>query len=176
MENETDRQSAAHRLATSTTNSKPTAMQRLKPATADERQRHLIVTLNVVSPLLTDQQKLDWVRAVSSDLRDIPEELLAIGAKEARMYCSYPGQIVPKIMETVGPTLASLRRMTKADERVPRDRHIEPHYVDRQTAAEILEKHGLTIPQALKREPPRMPTPADYLAMGINIPDQASEK
>ena len=83
---------------------------------------------------MTDKQKLDWIKVVAGDLRDVPADLLALGCKSARMTCSFPGQIVPAIMAEVGLTLATRRRMAASDDvqRIPASHRLaqpEPDYV-----------------------------------------------
>lgn len=97
------------------------------------------MTLNVVSPLMTDKQKLDWIKVVAGDLRDLPADLLALGCKAARLSCSFPGQIVPAIMAEVGPALAARRRMDAIDtrERIPAARQLEQHEPDNVRPEEI---------------------------------------
>lgn len=83
------------------------------PATTDELRKHLILTLNAISPSLTDDQQLAWIRVATIDLAHLPVIFLAEACKHARATCSFPGQIIPAILSHVEPAMPAIERAAR---------------------------------------------------------------
>lgn len=142
----------------------------LRPASLDCFNLELLACLTLCAPTGMDQTlRLEWVKVARQTIGDLPEDLLKAGCIEARKHADHPAKIVPVIMQTVEAAMRS-RRNYHAEQRVPSERWIEPSYVKPDEAKEILAKVAPSfagIGSAVERAAPRMPTEADYAAMGV---------
>lgn len=85
----------------------------MTPATTEEIHRLLITTITMVDPKLTNDQKLDWIRIATDDVKDMPANLLAEACKVARSTCSFPGQIMPAILKHLASVMPAIERAAK---------------------------------------------------------------
>lgn len=142
----------------------------LQPASLDCFNLELLACLTLCAPAGMDQDlRLEWVKVARETIGDLPEDLLKAGCTEARKHADHPAKIVPIIMKTVEGSM-KIRRDYHRETRVPRERWIEPSYVKPDEASEILAKVAPSfagVGSKAGRASPKMPTAADYAAMGV---------
>lgn len=146
----------------------------LRPASVDCFNLELLACLTLSAPTGMDRDlRIEWIKVARQTIGDLPEDLLKEGCAEARKRADHPAKIVPIIMQTVEGAMRQRRNMQPI-ERVPAERRIEPHYVKPESAADILATVAPSFAgigskvERPHRAPPRVPTDADYRAMGID--------
>jgi hypothetical protein len=167
----------------------PMLPARLVPATPDEMQQELAACLALSGASgMSEDDRCEWLRAARLTLEGIPADLLAQGCRKARATCDHPSKIVPAIMADVTDQWRwrkESRPVQAQPEVIPPERRIEqpltPDQVDEMN--EIMARAGAstryrpdgsryeaeTSPQARQeRGPPRKPTRADYIALGVD--------
>lgn len=141
------------------------AQRRLIPSTASD-------LIGAVAPLLaltggigmTEDNRVEWMKAAGMALAHLPADLLRHGAKAAMRTADHPSKIVPTIIATTEDDYAARKRQV---------RDIAEH-----EALFGPEANNLPLP-APPAEPltgryrppdprPRNPTVADYLALGLS--------
>jgi hypothetical protein len=154
------------------------AESRLVPATDEAIVQALSGCLTLVAPTGFDKgDRKAWLAAAAMTLQGIPPTLLDWGVAHARQVVDHPSRIVPAILEKV-QTAWDMRKqdLTRERDAAAARRRLPPPEITPCTpeqAAAIMDE----FPQ-LKAEtragltkhlgPPRNPTRADYLAMGVD--------
>jgi hypothetical protein len=151
--------------------------QALRPAAAEDFLRELSSCLALTAATgMSDQARTEWLITARATLTGIPADLLARGARVARSYCDHPSKIVPTIMREIETSWEN-RRKSFRREPSSEPKHEEPRQIfDVVTAdqiAEIKEEFGIaTTPFPDAKKPtgarPKMPTRADYIALGVD--------
>ena len=127
--------------------SSATAAKRLP--SDDEIDKELLGCLTLVVPVGMDRQRrIEWVEVARATVAHVPLDLLREGCAHARKVADHPRMIVPAIIQATEAAVKSRRNM--ATTVIPRERRIEPQYVDPASARAILERHGLPVPEILK--------------------------
>lgn len=98
---------------------------------------------------MTEDQRVEWIEVARVTLGHLPADLLAMGCLEARKHADHPAKIVPTIIRAT-ERLMEMRRESERYRTTPRERWIEPKYVEPSEAAKILEAHGLPVPEVLR--------------------------
>lgn len=97
----------------------------LEPARPEERVSHLAACLALVRPAgMGDEAAEEWLAVAATTLADLPADILADAAQQARKSCRHHGQIVPAILEHAEERMR-YRRTIHHVERVPHERRIE---------------------------------------------------
>lgn len=127
----------------------------------------------MVAPVgMTEEARREWLAVAWATLKHLPADLLRIGCRKARESCDHPSKIVPAIVAETREDMARrrehLRDAMPADvPRLPPGERCTP-----EEAAAILAKYGLSsaAEERVKRRLGRlrMPTRADYIAMGVD--------
>lgn len=150
----------------------------LKPASVDDFRRELTSCLALCAPAGFDEAvRREWLTTAWATLQGIPADLLVRGCTNARKYADHPSKIVPSIMREIETTWAARKQSASArrDFTAPERAEARPigEIVTPAQIAEIKAEFGLTInPYPERPKPvgvkPRMPTRADYIAMGVD--------
>lgn len=163
----------------------------LRPASEDDFRRELTACLALCGAAsMSTEDRREWLLAAWGTLADIPADLLARGCAKARQTCDHPSKIVPAIVAEVRQAWDwrkenRVRQAASEPQPVPRERRIERPM----SAAEIVEMNGLMarigsttryrddgtryeVPSEERASraqlgPPRKPTRADYLELGV---------
>lgn len=144
------------------------AQSKLAGSTADEFRDALKPALDLVSPVGMDRQaRGDWIKAAAIMLAGVPHDLLVRGCRVAMASCDHPSKIVPAILKAVQSEWDERRRdlgqIQRLAEKAQQEPMIEAWQIDR-PKMQAIER---VAPEPAKRPPPREPTRADYLAMGM---------
>jgi hypothetical protein len=123
---------------------------------------------------MSDQARTEWLITARATLNGIPADLLARGAAVARKYCDHPSKIVAQIMREIEEPWKN-RKRAFAGRPEPRTHDDEPRRIaEVVTPAQIEEikaEFGISTQPfghiAKPRGPLKMPTRADYIAMGV---------
>jgi len=123
-------------------------------------RNELTACLTLVAPVGMDEEaRRDWFAVAWDALKDIPPDILRIGAAKARLYCDHPSKIVPAIHAETAEMMSWKRsaRIAAAPDNAPR---LEPpEYCSPEEASEILKQFGLKPnPAAPESEPNRSAT------------------
>jgi hypothetical protein len=160
------------------TNALALANFQLEAATKDDFRTELTSCLTLVVPSgMSREDRREWLLAAWATLRDIPADLLRRGCAAARKQADHPAKIVPAIMAEIGT--AWDRRKTRrseataawADRDQPTTSTVE--FVTPEQVEAIKAEVGLVTqpfgeaPKPLAG-PARMPTLADYAALGVD--------
>lgn len=127
------------------------------PSLADERavfRNELTACLSLVVPVgMSEEARRDWLAVAWQTLKDIPPDILKVGAHAARGKCDHPSKIVPTILAECKDMLQWRRGSTSGyglalpppTKRHVMDRRGEP-MTEEDTARlnEILENLGAT--------------------------------
>jgi hypothetical protein len=164
-------------LAQQSQSSGPPIDDGLKPAAVDDFRRELTACLALCAPAGFDEEtRREWLRVAWATLNDVPADLLTRGCKAARAKADHPSKIVPTIMKEIEGSLEIRRQGARLNRPriIPSDQGARPvvECVTPAQIAEIKAEVGLvTQPYQERPKPmgaPRMPTRADYLAMGVD--------
>jgi hypothetical protein len=103
-------------------------------------RNELTACLTLVAPVGMDEEaRRDWFAIAWDTLKDLPPDVLAIGARKARKICDHPSKIVPTIIAET-EDIRRWRSMSQREEPLELPR---PDYVKPDEAAEILREFGL---------------------------------
>jgi hypothetical protein len=106
-------------------------------------RNELTACLTLVAPVGMDEEtRRDWFAVAWQTLKDIPPDLLVVGAKAARLKCDHPSKIVPTIMAEIEDSL-KFRRTISRNEEPLQIAGPKPQYCTAEEAAEILAQYGL---------------------------------
>jgi hypothetical protein len=150
----------------------------LKPASVDDFRRELTSCLALCAPAGFDEAvRREWLTTAWATLQGIPADLLTRGCASARKYADHPSKIVPSIMREIESTWSARKQSASVRNNFAQPEPTEARPIGEiVTAAQIAEikaEFGLsTNPYPEQPKPlgttPRMPTRADYIAMGVD--------
>lgn len=150
----------------------------LQPASVDDFRRELTACLALCAPAGFDERtRQEWLRTAWATLQGVPADLLVRGCRVARTYCDHPSKIVPTIMREVEEPWKNRKSAYGKPSTAPRIEapKADPDFVPvtPEQMAAIKAEFGLaTNPYPDAPKPvgvaPRMPTRADYIAMGVD--------
>lgn len=156
----------------------------LAPAEKNDFRRQLTACLALCAPSgMAETDRNEWLRVAWGTLRDLPAGLLERGCDVARRTCDHPSKIVPTILREVDTALRRRRgdrgrvmALLAAPSRYPWETDLKPEateYVTPEQARAICQEEGLPMPKMPSsaprpKGPARMPTRADYIAMGVD--------
>jgi hypothetical protein len=122
----------------------------LSSATDETRKvfrNELTACLALVAPVgMTEENRRDWLAVAWQTLKDIPPDILAAGAKKARLRCDHPSKIVPAIVEETAEAMRWRREGNRYSYTALPAPAPQP-YCSPEDAARILAEFGL------KRDP-----------------------
>jgi hypothetical protein len=128
--------------------SAPRPAPRSKSSVDDARtvfRNELTACLALTAPAgMTEEGRRDWLAVAWDTLKDLPPDILAIGARAARKKCDHPSKIVPTI---IAETEQQMRWRSEARYDQPQLPGPKQDYISAEEAAEILRQYGL------KRDP-----------------------
>jgi hypothetical protein len=128
---------------------------------------------------MSPDDRREWMAAAIDALGAFPADGVSEALKQARLKCDHPSKVIPFVTEycedIVRWRTKNLER-AYSSERVEQPALVAPGatFCTAEEAAEIVDR---VFPQArslrdtpppVKRGPPRMPTKADYLALGVD--------
>lgn len=109
-------------------------------------RNELTACLALTAPAgFTEENRRDWLAVAWQTLKDIPPDILAIGAKKARQLCDHPSKIVPTIMaETADQRQwrAESKRQVAGD-MLSLPAPPEPNFCTPEEAKKILSEFGI---------------------------------
>lgn len=141
-------------------------LHNLTPATAQQITIAIAPCLALVGGVgMTEEGRIEWLRAATETLRGIPNDLLSRGCDAARRRADHPSKIIPAIMADIGDTW----EWRKAQKTAHLDnRHVEPakEYCTPAEATEILKRYkvgsyAVAAPSRDPHSPTEMPRNAD---------------
>jgi hypothetical protein len=158
------------------------AQERLRPADPDDILTMLAPVLALVGAVgMSPDDRAEWLAAAVDALKHIPFDLLQAGLKETRRRADHPSKVIPFVLDYCEDLVAwrkqeldRARSRARAADAPPSLPAPGQTYCTAEEAAEIVDR---VFPQArslrdtpppIKRGPPRMPTKADYLALGVD--------
>lgn len=142
--------------------------------------------ITILSPILalvgaagmSQDDRREWLAAATDALQHIPHDLLSAAAASAKQACDHPSKVIPFIIRETEASIAFRRRALADWEQRYREHYALPAPGESrctgQEAAEIIDKEcpwvrqGQEAPVKVHRGPPRMPTRADYIALGVD--------
>jgi hypothetical protein len=89
---------------------------------------------------MTEEARSDWFAVAWETLKDIPPDILAIGAKKARQKCDHPSKIVPAIIAETKEMMSWQREARIEPLRISGPK---PEYCSPEDAARILNEFGI---------------------------------
>lgn len=107
-------------------------------------RNELTACLTLTAPVgMTEEAKRDWFAVAWETLKDIPPDILAIGAKKARQRVDHPSKIVPAIVEETRELMRWRRESDRYSAELNQPRLPKPDYVTPAEASKILGEFGL---------------------------------
>lgn len=92
---------------------------------------------------MTEEARRDWLLVAWETLKDIPPDILMIGAKVARAKCDHPSKIVPTIFEETKELMRWRRDATREFAERQALPAPPPNYCSAAEASKILAEFGL---------------------------------
>ena len=107
-------------------------------------RNELAACLTLTAPVgMTEEARRDWFAVAWETLKDIPPDILAIGARAARKKCDHPAKIVPTIVSETAEMLALERRLKEWDSASSTPKLPPPPRCTPEQASAILAELGL---------------------------------
>lgn len=105
-------------------------------------RNELTACLALTAPAgMTEEARGEWLAVAWDSLKHIPPDILASGARKARLKCDHPSKIVPTIVAETAEQMGTMRRLSEWDaKQLPAP---EPDYCTPEEAAAILEQYGM---------------------------------
>lgn len=161
-------------------NSIAAAKARLQPADPDDILSQLGPVLALCGAAgMSPDDRTEWLAAAIDALKDVPADLLEEALAECRKRADHPSKVIPFVTSYTEERIMWRRNNLERarDNAAPAATALPSpgkSYCTSQEAAEIIDKHvpwvrqGLEAPAKVHRGPPRMPTRADYIALGVD--------
>lgn len=153
-------------------------IDRLAPATDKQIVTALAGVLVLVAPSgFSEGDRRAWLASATITLKGIPPDLLERGVAHARRVADHPAKVIPAIMVEIEESWEGRKTERRRDHEFARGRCLAPPEPEfdactPEETAQIMAEYGLkTETRAMLRQhlgPPRKPTRADYIALGVD--------
>jgi hypothetical protein len=120
---------------------------------------------------MTEEARREWLLVAWETLKHLPADLLAMGCRKARETADHPSKIVPAILADTRDMLERRRNHVHESAPVRQLPAPRPQPVPPEVTAAIKAEFGLGTSEVSETRhigTPKMPTRADYIALGVD--------